>query len=286
MIRTHPRSVGLGDLTHGDRGHLCTFLDQEPVLWLEPLAHVPVGPGLVGIMGEAPRVREGVHVRLVRGALVAFAKAPNREAVGPGPARGGRCEVDLHAKGVPERAEACLLVRLVELGVLLGRPSAHVGQLVGGSAFGDGLDQRLVCSWVRPTHVEPGRFAVRDHVCVADQPPVGLCNQNVVREDHLGGAPAFLQLGRRHVVGAVEPTRVLVEDLGRCLRLVHARMSNLDRAHCGTSSSAVSGSDERSGSSRSGSGSACSPSRLTQIVRSPSSLPGATSWKRLAATWT
>ncbi len=48
----------------------------------------------------------------------------------------------------------------------------------------------------------------------------------------------------------------------------------------------MSGRPRRSGSSRSGSGSGCSPSRLIQTIFSPSSRAGATSWKRLAATWT
>jgi hypothetical protein len=54
----------------------------------------------------------------------------------------------------------------------------------------------------------------------------------------------------------------------------------------GHSSSAVSGSADKSVSSRVGGGSATSPSRLIQIDGSPSSFAGTMSWKWLCATCT
>src|SRR5579863_973237 len=53
----------------------------------------------------------------------------------------------------------------------------------------------------------------------------------------------------------------------------------------GTSSSSVSGSRARSGSSLVGTGPGASPRRLIQMERRPSSFAGPTSWNRLAATW-
>ena len=161
----------------------------------------------------------------------------------------------------------------------LSRPRASARPAIASSSG-------LICPGSGPSNVEPRRLAVRNDVCVADQPALGLCDETLSGKSTSGARPVL--------------RAALPESCRRCRtaggnarstpppppRPRPSRMSDQDRAHCGTSSSAVSGSAERSGSSRSGSGSACSPSRLTQIVRSPSSLPGATSWKRLAATWT
>lgn len=66
------------------------------------------------------------------------------------------------------------------------------------------------------------------------------------------------------------------------------RESGVNRADQpgGTSSSSTAPSPVRSGSSRVGAGSPCSPRRLIQIVRRPSSVAGTMSWKWLCATWT
>src|SRR5262249_34703200 len=108
--------------------------------------------------------------------------------------------------------------------------------------------------------------------------------QNVLAQLNVRRGPVEEQVGGGHVVSAVQAPRVLVQHLRGRLDVFLSRGS--DDGHAGTSSSSVSGRFERSVSSRSGSGSGCSSSRLRQTVRRPSSRAGAMSWKRLAATWT
>src|SRR5439155_23363961 len=69
------------------------------------------------------------------------------------------------------------------------------------------------------------------------------------------------------------------------LLLVERHPSRLLR-YAGTRCSSVSGSASRSGSSAARGSSLVSPSRLVHTAVSPSSLHGARSWNRLAATWT
>src|SRR5207248_5777694 len=112
-------------------------------------------------------------------------------------------------------------------------------------------------------------------------------------------AVLFEQPSVAREIGAGEPSRdvrdahagrpaeqmclVLGENCGKRWEVV-----GCDRpyVHAGTSTSRLSPSPERLCNSRSGWGSASSPSRLIQIVRRPSADAGAMSWKRLAATCT
>src|SRR6266545_2775677 len=101
----------------------------------------------------------------------------------------------------------------------------------------------------------------------------------------IGQLPVVAELRGRLGVRPVQPPRMFVQEHGGGFGLVWSRRPDGHlAAHAETSSSRTSGSGERSGISRSGSGLGSSPRRLTQTEVKPSSRAGAMSWKRLAAT--
>ena len=127
--------------------------------------------------------------------------------------------------------------------------------------------------------------AVRVDVDIPDEPPVLLEDADVALDLDRGRGQPGAQLVLRHVGLAERGELMRVHQLEHRVEVVVLRRPER-HSGAGTSSSSASGSPERSGSSRSGSGSASSPSRLIQTIFSPSSRAGATSWKRLAPTWT
>ena len=172
--------------------------------------------------------------------------------------------------------EPVVLLRVadqVETGLLLGDPSL------------DRRQQRVQRLGLQAAEIEPCMLTPDTDVGIPDQGTILLGDQDVVGEFDVGRLPVLLKLRDGCAVRPMDAARKLVQELGYGLELLRLRRPHADfRGHAGTSCSSVSGSPARSDSSRSGSGFACSPSRLIQTERSPSSRAGAMSWKRLAAT--
>src|SRR3954469_21176521 len=116
---------------------------------------------------------------------------------------------------------------------------------------------------------------------IAGEPAVQLEEPGLAVQVEL--TPLVEQVRGLHLGYTSELRLERANEHGRCRCVGLGRRPDF---HAGTSSSNVSATPDRSASSLVGFGSAGSARRLIQTERRPSSFAGATSWKRLAATWT
>src|SRR5204863_5096867 len=115
-----------------------------------------------------------------------------------------------------------------------------------------------------------------------DELPVLLEDPGILGE--VDTAQPLAQVG--HADARAPPEELLLVCAHQVEHLVEVVRCRRSHAHAGASESRASASPVSECSSTSGCGSGSSPSRLIHTVGSPSSVAGATSWYRLAATCT
>src|SRR5581483_4020881 len=255
----------------------------------EPQAAVLAAP-LLPPFGERRRVPLPVILeRLDGGGMkrvrIRLAKVLEQEPLGH--RRGGRrrVQIDGHLEEAPHFHVPAATEELDGGRVLGEHPGVHASEAVLARGRLGPLDDRgaeptPLCA-LRNDPAERGLGAVLEEpsgcdgpTLLLEQPRISLEIRPVPPSENLGHVDVRRPAAKRLVVGAHE-RRDGGRVVGRERPDVHAARE---------SSASARPVSERSSTSGWGSGS--SPSRLIHTVRSPSSLAGATSWKRLAATCT
>src|SRR5438445_2271262 len=274
-----PRVAGEVPGVQGVPGQLVSLLGEPPERRVVAgTAGVECVPLLEREGLEVPVAREGDVVGLVDTPLFAAPERAHGNSLRPYRFGQVAVELDPHLERVAQRAPAGLAENPGQdrVGAL-----GHHPQNAASDALLGGGQQRASRFRVERADVELVHALAdpNEPIEVAAEPPVPLGGE----DPDPGKAEPVADLGLTHVALPEHLLGVTVDQPGDLGRLLLSGGPDLD-GHA--SSSSVSGSRERSASSRVGSGSAVSPSLLIQTVDSPSAVAGATSWKRLAATWT
>ena len=162
-------------------------------------------------------------------------------------------KLDPHTIRVADEAVAGAREQVPERHVVCGRVAhqARVGLLRRRDVL-DREEQLRERLGVGRPDVQPDVLTMLADVRVPDHAPVLLGENDVLAELDVRRLPVLPEVCRGHIVGAVEPPGVLVQHGDGGIQIFDA--GRADRAHGATSSSSVSGSSERSVSSRSGFG--------------------------------